>query len=512
MKTLRISKNNTTILRTLVLPFLFCGLIFSLASKPVFGYQQDGPAHRIALSVNESENALTSERLDQISEIGIDMLEISFPTGISRSDLEPFYLLLDTNRHFTTQHEVEYNRESILNSILSAYNIVPDPLRDNVAAVKVFNFPADYRAGFSSSSDSLLSQLSASVEKPFYYKSAFSAPEFPVQRIDFYASRVRIQHDSLISASSAVIYFEPGSDQIESLKALEMILNRSITKPESLIIIPADWFLARTEAQSSFSTIISSYLNGESVNFPMPAQATQSPEVNWPIILLLIIWASFILHYKYQPMYKATLPRYFFYHSFFVHDVQTNRVRNTTPGIIILLQHGLISGFFFYLLADGFMSEAGLQSLSYHYPALFYPGFEELSIFIMGVLFSLIFHLVSIAWLYLPNKKLKQIGQAINLYSWSFHINLIIATIAVYVVEVMAAQDWAIATVIVYFFFWFSGFIVAAIDGARFLDKFQVPNLFLTVGLYFLLIIASIIIALWLPSIYQPLEMAFMLP
>lgn len=513
MKTLRILKNNTAILRLFVLSLLFLGLIVPHSENSLASSLQNEPAHRIALSVDGSDNSLlTPENLDHIREIGIDMLEISFPTNIEQSDLEQFYLLLDSNQYFITEHEVIADRESILNSILSAYNNVPEQLRDNVAAIKVFNFPADYRSGFSTSSDSLLAQFSASVNKPLFYLSAFNAPDYPLQKVDFYASRIKARTDSLVSASSTVIYFEPTSDKITSLQTLESILNRSITEPESLIIIPANWFLSRTEAQSSFLTIISSYLEGESVNFPMPAQSPESPEINWPIILLLIIWASFILHYRFQPMYKATLPRYFFYHSFFVHDVEQYRIRNASPGVILLLQHALITGFFFYLLADGFVSDAGLQSLSYHYSVLFYAGFEKLSIFTIGVLFSLVFHVVSIAWLYLPNKKLKQIAQVINLYSWSFHINLIIATVAVYVVEVLAAKDWAIAIVIVYFFFWFSGFIIAAVDSARFLDNFRIPNLFLTVGLYFLLIIIFLLIALWFPVIYQPLEMAFMLP
>lgn len=419
---------------------------------------------------------------------------------------------MDTEIDFTTKHEVEADQESILNSIQLSYNSVPDQLKDNIAAVKVFDYPADYRTTFSSSSDSLFHKLSASIDKPFYYQSAFSIPDYPVQHVDFQVNRITAQTDSSISGFSPILFFEPIGNQTASLNELETLLNKSLTETESLIIISAEWFLARVESQPAFSTIISSYLEGESVDFPMPAERSESADANWPIILLLLIWASFILHYKYQPMYKATLPRYFFYHSFFVHDVMKQRIRSALPGIIVLLQHTLITGLFFYMLADGFISDLGLKSLSHHFSALFFPGLEELSIFFIGVLFSLILHIISIAWLYLPNKKLKQLAQVVNLYSWPFHINLIIATIAFYVVEVLSAQDWAVATVIVYFFFWFSGFIVAAVDSARFLKRFRVPNLILTVGLYFLLIIATLILALWLPDIYQSLEMAFRLP
>ncbi len=513
MKTLRISKNSTAILRTLVLSIFLFGLIVSVATTAATGIPQDEPGHRIALKITEPQNSsLTSEQLSRIREIGVDLLEISFPTSIPTSDLEQFYILLDTEIDFTIENEVESNQEEILNSIQLSYNSVPDQLKDNVAAIKVFDYPADYRSTFSSSSDSLFHQLSESIEKPFYYQSAFSAPEHPVQQVDFQVNRITAQLDSTVSGFSPIIFFEPSESKTASLSELETFLNRSLNEEESLIILPADWFLSRVESQPSFSTIISSYLEGERVDFPMPAETSESADANWPIILLLLIWASFVLHYKYQPMYKATLPRYFFYHSFFVHDVMQHRIRSALPGVIVLLQHTVITGLFFYMLADGFISELGLKSLSHHYSALFISGFEELSVFIIGVLFSLLLHIISIAWLYLPNKKLKQLTQVVNLYCWPFHINLIIATIAFYVVEVLSAEDWAIATVIVYFFFWFSGFIVASFDSARFLKRFRIPNLILTVGLYFLLMIASLIIALWFPGIYQPLEMAFMLP
>lgn len=512
MRTLRISKNNTVILRAFVL-FLFAfGLIATPTAEAGAGFPQTEtePGHRIALEIDNS--ALTAEQLKKIQEIGIDLLEISFPVRLPDSGLDQFYLLLDSDIHFTTEHQLKTAHESLGDFVRSTYNNVPNQLKDNIAAIKIFDFPADYRMSYSSSADSLLSQLSASLDKPLYYQSAFSVPEFPIQNIDFYASRVSVQPDNSLNALSSVILFKPSNNPAVSLQTFETILNQSLTKPESLIIVPASWFLSRVESQASFSTILSSYLDGEAVDFPMPAATSDSSDANGPIILLLFIWASFILHYKYQPTYQTTLPRYFFYHSFFVHDVMKHRIRNAAQGIILLFQHAVITGFLFYLLADGFTSDTGLSSLSHHYPALFFSGFEKISVFGIGMFIAIISHVISIAWLYLPNKKLTQLNQVINLYSWPFHINLIIVTITVYFVQVQSAQNWTIAMVIMYFFFWFSSFVTAATDSARFLEKYRALNLFLTVGLYFLFILVIFGIFLWMPGIYQPLEMAFMLP
>jgi hypothetical protein len=513
LKPLRISKNNTIILRILALSFFLFGLIFVSPIESLAGFPQSESDHRIAISVHQSDySSFTPERLEQVREIGIDLLEISFPNSIPTSSLNQFYLLLDSEVHFTTEHQLSTEYESIYNSVLLTYNSVPTQLRQNVAAIKVFDYPADYRSSFPASSDSLLLQLTTSIDKPLYYQSGFSVPGFPVQQVDFFAGKITVQPDSMIDISSAVVRFEPSKNPVETLQALERVLNQSLNETESLILIPAEWFLNRLESQASFSTIISSYLNGEPVDFPMPAETTESPVPNWPIILLLLIWGSFIIHYKFQPTYKATLPRYFFYHSFFVHDVKQQRIRNITPGVVILLQFAIITGFLFYLLADGFISDVGLQSLSYHYSLLFYPGYEELSIFVIGVFTALISHIICIAWLYFPNKRLKQLNQVINLYCWPLHINLVVVTAALYFVQIQAAPNWTIAIAIIYFFFWFSSFVTAAVDSAQFLDKMRALNLFLTIGLYFLLVISLFLSALWLPGIYQPLEMAFILP
>ncbi len=203
MKTLRILKNNTAILRTLILLLFLFGLITFLTTEISAGFPQNEPEHRIALSIHQSDySSLTSERLEHIQEIGIDLLEISFPTSIPSASLDQFYLLLDSDIHFTTEHKLSTHHESIVNSVLSTYNAVPSQLRENIAAIKVFDFPADFRSSFPSLSDSLFFEISTSVDKPLYYQSAFSAPKFPVRSVDFYVSRVSVQQDSTIDVLS----------------------------------------------------------------------------------------------------------------------------------------------------------------------------------------------------------------------------------------------------------------------------------------------------------------------
>ncbi|MDX1641872.1 MAG: hypothetical protein R3220_09265 [Balneolaceae bacterium] len=405
------------------------------------------------------------------------MLELSFPSPINTSVLDDFYLLVDSDEHFLTIQELNTHQEAILNSILTSYNAVPGELQANVAAIKLFDFPADYNDQFPEAVRDLTFRLSAEMSEPFYYQSAFIKPNTSIASLDFISGRFSAEQDTL-PMPVPVLLFEPSGDVSESLQRLESTLNQSLSYSESIIIIPADWFFARLDTQEGFSTIIRSYFNGSSISFPMPENKPQNPNLNWPIIFLVVIWGSFIIHYKYQPIYSASLPRYFFNHSFFVHDVMENRIRSSLPSIVVLIQHTLLTGLIFYLIADAFISKTGYQALVTHYPALFYPGFEPLSLIALGLFIAFFSHVISIAWLHVFNKNFQRLNQTINFYSWPLHINLIIVTLVLYFVQLSDAHNWLIVAAIAYFMVWFFSFTIAAIDGAKFLNKYRALYLF----------------------------------
>lgn len=474
---------------------------------------QERPAHRIALKISDSNGgSVSTEDISRARQIGIDMLEVSFPSPFNRSVLDDFYLLIDTDESFRTVYELNQNQESVINSVLMSYNLVPGNLQDNIAAVKLLNFPADYDDRFEAAIENVTSQLSNTIDKPLYYQSAFLNPGFGPEEIGFISGRFISGTDSLNNLQEPVLLFEPSENVSESLHSLEVLLNQSASQSDSIVIIPADWFFSMIEAHPAFSKIISLYLSGNSVSFPMPADEPEMPNVNWPIIFLLVIWASFIIHYKYQPMYMASLPRYFFNHSFFVHDIRRKRIRSSTSGMIVLFQHTLLTGFFFILLADAFLSQTGLDSLVTHFPVLFYPGLEKLCLFVIGLLLAFFSHIISIVWLHLMNKNLHQLNQTINLYSWPLHVNLVLVTLVVYFLQLSDAHGWLIVAVAAYFLVWFSSFTIAAIDSSKFLEKYRALFLFLTVGIHSLLNVIGFVLIFWLPFIYEPLEMAFLLP
>ncbi len=88
---------------------------------------QNSPANRIALKISDSNggSSVSTEDIRRARQIGIDMLEVSFPSAINQAVLKDFFLLADSYIHFRTIHELNANQESIINSILMSYNAVP---------------------------------------------------------------------------------------------------------------------------------------------------------------------------------------------------------------------------------------------------------------------------------------------------------------------------------------------------------------------------------------------------
>ncbi|MEX2457092.1 MAG: hypothetical protein WD381_07240, partial [Balneolaceae bacterium] len=304
----------------------------------------------------------------------------------------------------------------------------------------------------------------------------------------------------------------PGDDERQTLLTLEKQLNESLRFDDSLIILPAEWLLNKLEENPDFQFIIQKYLNGEQVTIPLPNQSADNPGVNWSVLLLFLIWISFVLHYKYQPVYSQSAARYFTNHTFFVTDIMENRLRNPLPGIYLLLQHALITGLFFYVSAQVLFSENGLQILAHHFPSIIWLESVLGSFFLIGIILALILQSVSILWIYLLNNKLRYFSQVINLYSWPLHINLFSVTLLVMFNQVGFGEKWIMALGIIFGLVWFFSFNIAAIDGAKFLDKYRILYLLATVGLHVLIVVIIIWFVLFSASITDPFRFAISAP
>lgn len=498
-------------MQLLIILFLFWSL--QPSSSSLNGQEQSADSgNRIALSFDHNSAYFpTQSDLDNTLKAGINLIEFSNPAYFNTLSIDKFYILIGTSHKFVPLNRFESEPESFAESTLATYRSFKDIYSDNLAAIKLFHFPADFGLSFHNLSENYINELSQEIDLPFYYQSSkILLEEGDISPYRFISTYLKTS-DEVTFMPNRVLYFEPGQDEHAALKSLEELLKQSLELDDSIILIPSDWFFERLHLQPDIQLVFSNYAQGNLIPFPYPKIEAQIPDLNVAVLLLLIIWVLMICLYKFRPNFSDTLYRYFLNHSFFAKDTVENRNRNFSDAFIILLLHTLIVALFFYTFSSQIFSKNGLDSLSHNYPYLLISGSETLSFFALGLLLSIFSHFISIIWIYLFNKSMNRIGQAIQLYAWGLSVNFLIVTLLVIFSFWNVSPIWIYILSALFLITWIMSFNIASIDGSRSLERRRVLYILLTFGLHTVVLVGLFLLLMMTPEAYEPLKLAFQL-
>ncbi len=495
----------------LLLSLLFYWLIFIPGTTSDY-YENNGNGNRIAIHIGSADTLPTNEQLQFANSLGIDLIEIADPTRLHSAVLQDFYILLSSRNKFITKRELSEEKSALINRTEQNYRGLSTAVRDRVAAVSIAKYPADFTEDFLRQLSIAADSLSRKLNKPIYYQSGLSNPlSFP-QTLGFISVYYDAK-DSPENLTSPVVFFSPDiENHRNSVQNFEEVLNNSLGYETSIVIVPSHWFFDTLEHQPDIALLISAHLNGELVNLPLPAETLPGMEANWQIILLFSLFAVLILHYKYQPFFLSFAARYYFNHSFFVADLFEGRVRSKSSGLVIIILHAVATGHLFHVLSGYLISFNGFSALTFYLPQLFLAGYEQFILFIAGFLLALSTHVISIFWIFILNKKISQIVQAMHLYCWPLLLNILIAAFAVVFIEIGYGSAVILTLSALFFVVWFMSFNIAAIDGSRQLEKNPVWYLTFTVILHAVLIVATVVFLLFTPWLMEPVQLIFSLP
>ncbi len=496
-----------------ILIILFLSWTLQPSSTTLNGQEQNADSgNRIALSFDHNSSYFpTQTDLDETLKAGINLIEFSDPTYFSTRTINNFFILIGTSDRLVTMHTFETEMESYIESTLAKYRDFENIYSDKLAGLKLFHFPDDFSPSFKNLSENYIEVLSEEVNLPLYYQSSkYLLDQGDVSPYRF-VSTYHTESDIVTFLQNRVIYFEPEADDLAALQRLEKLLIQSFELNDSIIIIPSDWFYERLQVQPDLQLVFSNYAQGNLIPFPYPQIETQIPDLNVAVMLLLIIWVLIICLYIYRPNFTDTLYRYFLNHSFFATDTMENRNRNFSDAFIILLLHILTVALFFYTFSTQIFSKNGFEALSHNFPLLLISGSEPLSLFVLGLIVAIFSHVTSIIWIYLFNKSMNRIGQAIQLYAWGLSVNFIIVTLIVIFSFWNVNPFWIYILSALFLIVWLMSFNIASIDGARSLERRRILNILLTFGLHTILIIGLILFLIMTPEIYEPIKLAFQL-
>jgi hypothetical protein len=488
----------------LILPWL----IFSLPASAVSDDSAEQVGNRIALGFSTAQSFTASQQqLDFAASMGIDLIAFSDPAQMQNLSITPFYILLKSNIRFPVTNQLRTERELFAELKLENYKGINEAWPGQIAAVEVLSYPNEKDSRFLRLASDFANNLSTQIDSPLYYTSGHPEPFTLPDGFSFNAARVT---PTTVPERPAAAFteFVPNGSERESLIALNRLFNSKTDLESSIVLLPAEWFFNLLDKHPELNVVFEGHLNGEKITFPIPSEPSRLPGVNWGVLFLLLLWISFILHYKFQPVYNQSLSRYYFNHTFFVIDVMEHRIRNTLPGIIVMIQHAFITGLFFYVSTEIMITALGLQALEHHFPVLFLKGNALISLFLIGVVLSLFLQFILVGWIYLLNKKLTHFSQILHLYTLPLHVNLIFVTLLVVINQTGAAEFLVITLSILFGLVWFLSFNLAAIDSAGFLNEYKIMNILLTTGIFTLLVVLVIWMFLYNPILADPIRLA----
>lgn len=308
---------------------------------------------------------------------------------------------------------------------------------------------------------------------------------------DFYFEKndsLKYPGSSGLFAGSAV-FFKPVGDGDASIHDFK---NKLID--HTRLIVTSSWLKSVTNSYPDFGQALRSDINLNPELIPLPDFEQRAPIVHWSIVVLLLLWISLAVNIATNPTYLEIIPRYFTAHRFFVDDIMSYRERSSKSAVFLLFQHAVFGGLTAYIIAKIFISDTGLEALYYHLPYIAILGKNYFSLFVLVSVIVFLVELIALVWLYVPNKEMTHFNQALNLFTWMFHLDFILVT-AIVTAFFAGLNSYLISSLaVLYVLIWFSSFNITALAASSRLGMTRNSYLIKTIGLHTL--VSGFIVAL----------------
>jgi len=275
--------------------------------------------------------------------------------------------------------------------------------------------------------------------------------------------------------------FETSDSYAENLSRLK----KQLINSELNLFVDGEWYRSVLTQNADLKSTFEGTSGMDPTTIAVPDIPDQTPLIHWSVLVLVLLWISLAVNVASNPTYLETIPRYFTAHRFFVDDILSYRERSSASAVFLLFQHAIFGGLVVYILTKIFISDIGLEALYYHIPYIAIMGKNYFSLFFLSTLLVLFVEMIALFWLYFPNKEMSHFNQALNLFTWIFHLDFILITLIVTVYfSGQSTSFLASILAITYVLIWFSSFNITAYDASKRLGMHRNSYLFKTIGLH----------------------------
>ncbi len=364
--------------------------------------------------------------------------------------------------------------------------------QSSVNAIGLFSNGAVSNPRFQDALEPFTRQIKSVTGDSLFFLHPHPPEHTPPTQFDFFIHEMRIDGNMAFNDQTypgpvqQLMLYDPTSKAASYLTPFKEFLKR-YGNSSMPVFVDMQWLMNTMDRHPTVGSTLRLFTSDSNFIFPTPEEEIPSESKHDPIVLLLlIIWGVFFANYNVSPVYRKSLNRYFLSHTFFVDDVMQRHIRTSGATTTLLLQHSLLAGICIYSMAYTLLSPVGLEALFYHYPALGVAGNSLASLFLLGCLLSLALSIVSILWISLSNKKIREYNQVVNLYAWPLQLNFVVATLMVILLKAGSSGFLIVGLGTIFILIQLFAFLVTSADTARNLFNKRGLFLSLTAGLYLL--------------------------
>lgn len=301
---------------------------------------------------------------------------------------------------------------------------------------------------------------------------------------------------------TAGIYFKPVSSGYFNSEQLYELLTKTRRNKTVPLFLNSEWVKSVTKSHPEMVQVFKDYTHG------LPVLISTRPSRHFDVsesilvLFLLILWVTIAVHYSFEPNYRKSVIRFFTTHHFFVDDVMERLTRLSNSNLIVFAIQVFIGGVFLYTVGQTAFTSTGFSALIYHYPMFGFIDHSMLTLFFLGLAATLIYNLICIAWVYFGVTDIGFPGQAITLYSWPQHVNIVLITIMITLRVSNGPAMIIYILALLYVVIVFSSFYLSVFDTTRLNKKSYIQHLKTTIP-HFLIILALLF---WLLSNTQIID------
>lgn len=475
---------------------MFCAFFTGVSSY--FSFAQESEASNTELGVSWTPSLspqAISEQLHEYEDLGFTTLELAHPIPLFILDTLSSYsfkVFIRSDNKFLTTSSLSSNTDDLKNEFTEIIQLYSG--YEFIKAIGLYSYSQSFNQEFVSEFSSVLNTVDITTNLLFYEVSTVPSP----LSLDFSITEV---NSSIIPAGTSYRFLSKNYDSGDFEIVQELI------ETSELLFFESGWLNTALADYEPFGLALAQRKNENTFLLPLPQQKNEAPSFNWAVFIFILIWFSVGIHVRIVPTYKELITRYFIAHRFFVEDVMRYRERSSISGIFLFFQHAAFFGLVVYIVSATYISELGIEAFYNSVPQLGIVGQNYFSLFVLGFLIACFVQIVGLLWLYLPSKSLTHFSQALNLYTWIFHLDFIFVSIMLILILTGSTSIWIFVFGIVVILSWLIGFLLTSVDSSKYLLKDRTSYILYTFGLHSLVNIGLLVLILTSQTVLDFLEL-----